>query len=75
MSRPVKQPRPWPTTWDQNTLAARGWADDSLIQPYRLWMAGSIFAAVIAASAFIGVIRTITRGWPETFTTDQEAKS
>jgi hypothetical protein len=69
MSRPIRQPRPWPTTWNENTLAARGWAEPAF-QPYRLWFAGSLFAAAIAASAVVGIVNALTRGWPETFTTD-----
>jgi len=38
--------------------------------PYRLWFAGAVFAAAIGASAVVGIVGAITRGWPETFTTD-----
>jgi hypothetical protein len=40
--------------------------------PTRLWFAGALFAAAIAASAVLGIVQAVTRGWPETFTTDQE---
>lgn len=42
---------------------------------YRLWFAGSIFAAAIAASAVYGIINTVVRGWPEQFATDDEGEN
>lgn len=39
------------------------WSD-----PYRLWFAGSLMAAVVAASAVYGIVGSLVRGWPETFT-------
>jgi hypothetical protein len=41
------------------------WSD-----PARLWFAGSLVAAAIAASAVLGIVQALTRSWPETFTTD-----
>jgi uncharacterized protein (DUF697 family) len=38
-------------------------------EPCRLWFAGALFAAAIAASAVYGITSAIVRGWPETFTT------
>jgi hypothetical protein len=48
-------------------IPALPWGD-----PVRLWFAGSIFAACIAASAVYGVVSSITRSWPEPFTLDRE---
>jgi hypothetical protein len=39
-------------------------------EPCRLWFAGALFAAAIAASAVVGIVGALTRSWPETFTTD-----
>jgi diadenosine tetraphosphatase ApaH/serine/threonine PP2A family protein phosphatase len=38
--------------------------------PTRLWFAGSLMAFALAASAVVGIVNTLTRTWPETFTTD-----
>jgi hypothetical protein len=46
------------------------WSD-----PARLWYCAALMASVVAASAVLGIVQAITRGWPETFTTDQEAKT
>jgi hypothetical protein len=54
-------------------LVATRWSRDIPPLPWtdvtRLWFAGSIFAAAIAASAVVGIVSAL-RGWPETFTTD-----
>ena len=41
-----------------------------LSDPTRLWLAGALFAAAVAASAVVGIVGALTRAWPETFTTD-----
>ena len=46
------------------------WSD-----PYRLWFVAAVFTGAIAASAVVGIVNVITRGWPETFTTDPGDKS
>jgi hypothetical protein len=43
--------------------------------PTRLWLAGALFAAAIAASAVVGIVGALARGWPEPFTTDPKDRT
>lgn len=38
--------------------------------PVKLWFVAAIFTGALAAATVVGIVNTLTRSWPETFTTD-----
>jgi hypothetical protein len=64
MTRPIPQSRAYPTTWTENTLAGRGWAEHQRAatqDTHRLIAAAMFAGAAVTLAAVYGWVGFIVR--------------